>query len=628
MATSPLNTFMAPHSEVAALWTADGTLGDDNDGGAAERSTFLHDPTLIDIDRLFVQGHAPFSESPSFPPLQSPPDAHPSWTPESSLSSNTGTSSAWSAPPGGGRKVRRMGVSCTACSLRKVKCDRQEKIYARRRSSGDSCSLSDIVCSNCISHGIQCTLREKATAKARTGARLRRLKDKEQDHDAVSSRVSTAETFLEPSEYNYTPPNNTAVGPAHGLLGVPGLTRPILEASIQAFFKWVGPSAFPVRDAEFARSYTAFWDIQEGRYPRNRPAIVEYILALAAAGVSQLEAEDDCYLGPLLDKFEMQRRILVRVVRHIRNQQWRQRDDKDAMEALLAVYTLSFLDAEEGVLDDAEDNCPTKKPMSDATMSALVIQLSLNRAPKLDPRAPAYGPRWRTGRGERLVDDEECALRTRLFFSIYYNDSYRAFSMRHPPALTSDCHDHQEGELFLHSDYARGVIDVPSSITTLSEAKALENLIDLSAVHLGRSVRSYLSAFTSVRSQGLGVPASTALKALQDWRDWYKAHQALLAVDNRIPLDWPRGKAARPSGYNLSALLRCLFFEMLYNAQMLAATTAIQQFGLRHEGDTLDLDLVTAEFEKGVFERLGRVAMISRVCGEMGIVRSMPLIYR
>ncbi|PWN22276.1 hypothetical protein BCV69DRAFT_281281 [Microstroma glucosiphilum] len=67
---------------------------------------------------------------------------------------------------------------------------------------------------------------------------------------------------------------------------------------------------------------------------------------------------------------------------------------------------------------------------------------------------------------------------------------------------------------------------------------------------------------------------------------------------------------------------------MLYNAQILAATTAIQQYGLRQEEETLELGLVKAEFENTVYERLSRVAMISRMCGRLGVVRSLPLIYR
>ncbi|PWN18352.1 hypothetical protein BCV69DRAFT_301483 [Microstroma glucosiphilum] len=529
--------------------------------------------------------------------------------------------------------------SCVACSLRKVKCDRKDKL--QQGLQGQALDISgDIACSSCISHSIPCVVkdRDKHKGKPRLGARLKQLKSQaavtspyqEQPRLYLPQLNSKAVRETSARIRTIDGPSNMSLGYAYSILGVPGLTRPILDASLHAFFKWVAPTA-PIDGVRFTKGYQAFWDIAEGKQPRDRPVSIELVLALAATGVAQIESEDGVYIGAL-DKFELQHRLLLRFVKQTTAQNWNRRDDLDAIEVLVAVYLTNLLD-----LQDAGEGIPqagtsdTKRPMSDEAIASLVMKLGLNRAPKLEVRAPANGARWRTGRGAELLTDSEAWYRRRVFFGIFLQDGFKSMGMRKPTFFPNDCHDHEvilprrpsrDGEFSSDGLHAR--MQWPSD----KEHSYIEAAL---AQHNSRfffSVREHAPLFVSVRSQGLGVPCNGALRALYGWQKWYAGIPDILNIDRLIPEDWAKGKAVRPVDYQLFTTLRVVFLNLLFHSQILAAATAVTDFGLREDEVGTDLTAAHMIFEEAAFRSLSTVASLSRRAGEVGLLRGCPVVTR
>lgn len=339
-----------------------------------------------------------------------------------------------------------MGVSCDNCKVRKVKCDRRERLQKKRETQGADFPAEDVSCSNCVKHSLKCSL-TKTAPKARTGARLRELHQKERDgvkdgRQAVVSPSASSSTAQSLSETLSSSPWNLSVATAKavagnssrsleryddydvddfgmtqfrhtGLLQVPGLTRHILEACLQAFFTWVGPTSVAIRAHEFSIGYRSFFDLYQGRESKDRPVSEGLILALGAVGAGMLE--DDAPLGSM-GKFTLQQRLATRFLEYLNEYRWIERSDEESIDLLVGSYCMSFLDIEEPENDGQDgDNPFSRRPLSDEFLASLVFKLKLNRAAKLEPRAPVDGPRWRTGRGERLLDDWEIVNRKRIF---------------------------------------------------------------------------------------------------------------------------------------------------------------------------------------------------------------------
>lgn len=356
-----------------------------------------------------------------------------------------------------------MGVSCDNCKVRKVKCDRRERLIRKRETHGPDFASEDVSCSNCIKHSLQCHL-TKTKPKPRLGARLKELhqKERERAQDAPSgdltSTVPSSDSSIS-AQWSSTTPSTTATSPweviqsignatstkqlsasdfsfdsypiqpnvfprqsddfgmTHvrhaGLFQIPGLNRHLLEAALHGFFKWAGPTAIAVRGRTFSIRYRAFFALLAGQEVTDRPVSEGLILGLAAVGAGMMEA--DAPLGPM-DKFALQKRLRARFLEYLGQYSWAERSDEEGLDLLMASYCMSFLDIEEPEHDGADgDNPLVRRPLSDEFLASLVFKLKLNKGPKLEPRAPADGPRWRTGRGDRLLDDWEIIERKRIF---------------------------------------------------------------------------------------------------------------------------------------------------------------------------------------------------------------------
>ncbi|CAO1614573.1 unnamed protein product [Sympodiomycopsis kandeliae] len=563
-----------------------------------------------------------------------------------------------------------MGITCDNCKLRKVKCDRVDRIKEQRQIYGENLPDEAVSCSNCIRHSLKCAL-TKTVSKARTGSRLRQLQRKEAEEQIAQPSDSTNPSFepsssaiasLPPSvpdtpnvsapehwsaiQRNQTSSADTTPGSlkskalelndfemthvrSTGLLQVAGLTRHILEACLHAYFKWSAPTSPTIRGRDFSVGYRAFFALYTGSETTDRPVSEGLILGLAAVGAGMLES--DAAIGGV-GKFVLQRRLLARFLEYLREYRWIERSDEESIDLLAACYSTSFLHIEEGENQAQEGSDPfTRTALSDEFLASLVFKLKLNRAPKLETRAPEDGPRWRTGRGEKLLDDWEAIYRKKLFLSVYYNDGFRAMGTQTHFKIPNDSHDHHMS-LYRHPRYDPGFCPygpLPAEISPHGETQpSFERQYLLAVGSLSSLTRQHAGTFTSTRSQGLGIPVKASMDAFDAWEAWYSSMSDELRVWRRMPVDWNRGSLALPEGYDLFKLIRCVFLDMLYSGTISGAVKSLEDFGFLPDHSTGDTDELLRQKRALCCDTLRRVAKLSRVAGTIGLLRCSPVVCR
>ncbi|PWN17873.1 hypothetical protein BCV69DRAFT_315255 [Microstroma glucosiphilum] len=557
-------------------------------------------------------------------------------------------------------------TSCDACKARKVKCDYERAL--RDQLPGDA---SQVSCSSCRTYGLPCTFTRKPR-KQRVGARIEDIRRGSSGSSAQGSAQGSALSPASATSYkSNTPsaPGNANFGdrppsadlsldflntlsaqqpspeqslliPPRGLLDVPFLTIELLNACLAAYFVWNQPLIPIIRSDEVAKGYEAYITLSQGGLTAERTISAELLLALGALGASSLEEEGEALLFGFWNKHTLQRDLVSQFLQRLRVRSWAERDDEEALEVLTACWLLSFRDVQ--LLGAVSDDIVTRPPLSREALSTMLFSLQINRAPRLDERAPAGGGRWRSGRGERLLTDEQASARRRVFWGVFFNDGHRAMSLRQPLSVPDDAHDHDlffpelprpESLIFFHEG---GATSIPPSPTFGQDRLEFDLLFRRCAGPFALLVRNVCQSFVSVRSQSLGVPASAARKALGAYTAWYAGLPPPLVIHNRFPENWQEGRAARPTGLELTKLLRVLFLMMLYHSQLLGACTAAEDFGVRaDDGEARggrevesDSDSVVRGLQDAALESLAQVARISRVAGTLGLLRCDPAICR
>ncbi|PWN46147.1 hypothetical protein IE81DRAFT_363562 [Ceraceosorus guamensis] len=405
---------------------------------------------------------------------------------------------------------RMQGVSCDACKFRKVKCDRRAKVdkkIAELHATGEPLSSlqdADISCSVCSSHGLKCTFTQ-AEPKKRRGRRIveiqahqRResylpsLADAEEEGGGPSIDVTTAAAAAEEARRRHQssypgvfPRAVTTASTPLGLFSIPGLTRPLLDTCIMAFFKFTTPTVALLHADVFAARYTKFFELFNPGGPAKvhtsqmDPALAKLppltellILAVGCAGSGLLQAP--VTRDNPRAKFKLQQRLSQRCSEILRHVSWTQRLREEGADLVEAVYVL--VDPTFPLVDDQyeEDRGPASsllgvspdplrvQPTSHEALVRLTFSLSIHRRPKAEPGAPPDGLRWRTGTGE-LIDDREMfrkaflrgsvwmadALtarpirtgRVRIWWNVYMQDAFRSFGARRTPLIDADAYD-------------------------------------------------------------------------------------------------------------------------------------------------------------------------------------------
>lgn len=328
-------------------------------------------------------------------------------------------------------------TSCDACKTRKVKCDYERALRDQSPGQGQGSRVS---CSSCRTYGLPCVFTAKLR-KQRVGARIDDIRRSVSGGSAQSSALSPASAASydsdallrldgasivdsQPStnlstDFSSTLPAGAAseqslLIPPPGLLDVPFLTIALLNACLSAYFIWNQPLIPIIRSDEVAKGYEAYVTLSQGGLTATRPISAELLLALGALGASSLEEEGEALLFGFWSKHTLQRDLVSQFLQRLRDRSWAQRDDEEALEVLTACWLLSFRDVQ--LLGAVSDDIVTRPPLSREALSTMLFSLQINRAPRLDDRAPFGGGRWRSGRGERLLTDEQASARRRVFW--------------------------------------------------------------------------------------------------------------------------------------------------------------------------------------------------------------------
>lgn len=212
--------------------------------------------------------------------------------------------------------------------------------------------------------------------------------------------------------------------------------------------------------------------------------------------------------------------------------------------------------------------------------------------------------------------------------ALYLYDAFRAIAVRRAPLFTADSHDVVIERTPLAQGHdasfiAQGSVPpmLPSNITS-------QGHFDEVAVgrlrRLGEIVRQHGQTFVSVPSQSRGVPVQNAERALHALMTWSREATADLAFEQFIPRDWQRGRVARPAGHQLQNLLRCVWIDLMFQGQMLAAGHATYEFGIVGP----NAEAVSAQFTTALIDGLFRCAEICKVGGALGVLRCSPVICR
>ncbi|CAO1625337.1 unnamed protein product [Parajaminaea phylloscopi] len=554
-------------------------------------------------------------------------------------------------PAGMASRRRIMGVSCDACKLRKVKCDRNQRAEA-------TCD-SEAACTNCLDHQLACVW-TKPTVKATKGRRLQELRRSRppQATPASDPRPPT-EGHAEPKDFAevvassswkhsgsvrhpFTPVSWVATAPAStqvptmrfpGLFQVKGLTRPLLDECVVAYFKWGRISSQWVRGRDFSLRYRAFFDCYNGLQPTVEPVSELLILGVAAAGAGLLE--NPAAIGTDIDKFELQGNILARFLTQTKQLNWNELTDAESVDLVNASYVCSYLALESG--QDEEDEGPeinpyrTPAPLSDEMLASFVFKAKLNRAAKLEERAPADGARWRTGRGAQLLTDEEVGFRIRTFLSLYTHDAIRSIMVGRPHLYTDQMHDVDLNSL-VQAPYDPGFSPAgpgPAIVSVETESRrALElpHLIHLR--RLGTVAREIGPPFCSVSSQNRGIPNAAIVDGLSSLLAWYRDIPPQSRFEHWVPSDWRRGKDARPEGYQLQRLLSSIWMELLLHGILASIMHLSFKYGVRADPGKSDQETGALSVWRACFDSLSRVARICRVGGTLHILRCSPVVCR
>jgi hypothetical protein len=143
--------------------------------------------------------------------------------------------------------------------------------------------VTRIVCSPCHSRGLHCTFGQPLQTKFRHGKRIAHIQRSQLEGESLPSKDS-----------DNPPPSPTLIAistplpAASDLLGVPGLTRTLLEACIRAYFSEVQPCRPVLHPEDFFNSYEAFW--QPLHLQKVTACHIALLIAVACLGAGQLSA--------------------------------------------------------------------------------------------------------------------------------------------------------------------------------------------------------------------------------------------------------------------------------------------------------------------------------------------------
>jgi hypothetical protein len=541
--------------------------------------------------------------------------------------------------------ARRQGVSCDACKIRRVKCDRIFKIETRLQSESEE----NIACSACTGHGLRCTYIQNAGKSSRRGRRIVSFHQSQTHQQQYQSHAgpSMGQTDLitNPAwpvlkeERNirlnssgtspYTLTNKAySIAAKDGLFDVEGLTKTLLDDCFQGYFNYFAPCVCYLQMEILAARYTLYFSRLEENHGKtipywqeqpddalqtDRPLSELLILAVGCIGASLLELPDNDF------KFRLQDRLALRFQQMLDGDMSR-RLELEGTDVVEACYIMSdpFL----SVIGNSSSPTPREdflriRPATTEGIIRLVFELGIHRQPTLRHSIPPNDLRIWQSNGQ-YITEREMFRRMRIFWTIFMHHSFRSMREFNAPLIANDAYDwdlprytaRQDGSydsvLFCQREQQNSPQPGSSSSAGLHgylEAKN-KKVVCLQANHfqdfdiiqiqimlrLAFVIRTVSLKFVSPRSQSRSILVTDIERAVSALTAWYQQ------LPSKITWETQSDALLRAvdSGQAVSSLsaaakrnaLKAFFLETLYHANVLNVWHSVDRFGTR-----MDLDM-------------------------------------
>lgn len=546
------------------------------------------------------------------------------------------------------------GTSCDPCRLRKGKCDRYSRMLSRARalglSSAETLPASEqqtVACSLCLARGLRCTV-SQPRRKFRTG-RLVSVIERSQLEEGARGQptcaVAASSTASIPASLETLHGSS-----AENLLGVATLTPSLLNACVQAYMLDVQPCRGILHPAYFSQNYSAFLDPSEP--PTGVPCHPVLLLAIACIGAGQLGPP----IAPKghLAKFELRQHLAARYQEWFEETDWsewyKKTDACDIVEAAFIMTELRFgsvQDANDTLTEDQEppsytprgggpvwragahrtvNGLPSCPPPLDSNGSkALVrldpcsyeflihaaLRLGIHRRPRLRANCEQGDPLTHVDINGTPITSRESFRRVRVFWSIFFTDTFTSFARRLSPRIGDDDYDldlprwqkpsearsisdtNQQGQgpLGDYTLYSRPSASTVSDPEPANQLLQPQRLMQFDSLHLEYVlrlvfiVRAMSLNFVSARSMNHGVRSedvARAMAALHTWQEQlprelrWELHCTSLLTASASTSSFSNSHTARRNA------IKSLVLELIFHSQVLGIWSSVSDFGLRH----------------------------------------------
>lgn len=339
-----------------------------------------------------------------------------------------------------------------------------------------------------------------------------------------------------------------------GLLGVQGLTRPLLEACITQFFISVSPTQPICRPDHFYPRYQAFLANQPSTAQSSSSSTLTSlsgsptnselsILAVACIGAGHLDlrssTSDGVVENELKRKFELREALhrALKVKLHANGGEMIKKDPLDAIEACYLMYSIESDLTQDGLLQsenpdnhETGDSVLSIKPTTLSGVVKLLYDYGLNRKP--NPNLS--------------VTDK--LRHTRIFWACLIADSFYSLATRKQLLVAEDSFDVDLPKWIPPpSDvHVPGVPESNPSIQAYDHVWSSQQRFEMqwvaSVLRLSFIARDLNRPFVSTRAQSRGIHSAEILKAIDLMKRWWieRPKDLIFEVENEqknFPID-------------------------------------------------------------------------------------------
>ncbi|PWN86935.1 hypothetical protein FA10DRAFT_289042 [Acaromyces ingoldii] len=446
----------------------------------------------------------------------------------------------------GGKCKRPQPPSCDACRLRKVRCDKKERLDQRAQELGTASALlpeaevEATACSKCLTQGLRCTFEHgsRKRAKLRNGKRILAIQSsqlQQQGHPSPMNEAASTSTLKQPSTCTcscacsctcactcaFAQTSHSAPAATNGLLGVEGMTRSLLEQCFKMFFRYVAPIRPILHLDHFWDAYLSYYDQQQQQQQTEQgkaeaPVAADELLLLAVAGLGAGLLEPSMASLGSEAKFKLQDRCVERYSVLFEERDWTDWHQRsNAGDVVEAMYLMTDFDEEvpQGRRDSHEATSGTRgspktsssyRQMTDVPKGGqehkakegplrrgifshtllveMAMSLRVNRAPQRRTDCAEGETRPFRDADGSFITAKELFRRKRIFWVIFTHDTLRCFARRESPRIGDDDYDQDLPKLSAVDGRSKERQEQPRKVRA---GKGADPLIDFSIYQTG-----------------------------------------------------------------------------------------------------------------------------------------------